>query len=285
MNIVHGRGATAGAALVEHPSVPTISFTGSTGVGRWIAERAGRQLKRVSLELGGKNPFIVFADADFDLAVDTAVRAAFTNQGQICLCGSRLLLQESIADDFVKKLVERAGERVIGDPGNDHTQHGALVSAEHLAKVHAMVERARALGGKVLCGGSPVDTNMLPERCRGGWFYPPTVITGLDPACEVEQQEIFGPVVTVQRFGDEAEALRLANGTEYGLAATVFTRDASRLHRVSAALDAGLVWANCWMVRDLRTPFGGAKQSGVGREGGLEALRFFTEPKNVCVAI
>jgi aminomuconate-semialdehyde/2-hydroxymuconate-6-semialdehyde dehydrogenase len=283
LNIVHGRGPTAGAALVTHDRVPTISFTGSTAVGRWIGRECGERLKRVSLELGGKNPFIVCQDADLDAAVATAVRAGFTNQGQICLCGSRLLLHESIAGAFLERFVAGVKALTIGDPGDSKTRFGALTSREHLAKVESYVQMAVDLGGRILCGGSRVDPATLPPRCRRGLFFAPTVIDGLASDCRVETEEIFGPVVTTQRFKTEDEALRLANGTPYGLAAVVFSQDISRVSRLSTGLHAGIVWVNCWMVRDLRTPFGGAKQSGVGREGGLEALRFFTEPKNVCV--
>jgi aminomuconate-semialdehyde/2-hydroxymuconate-6-semialdehyde dehydrogenase len=285
LNVVHGGGAGAGAALVQHPEVPTLTFTGSTGVGRWIAGAAGTMLKRVSLELGGKNPFMIFEDAPVEEAVATAARAAFTNQGQICLCGSRLLVHESVAAEVIRGLTTRARALVVGDPADDTTQFGALTSTAHLEKVVGFVERAKGLGGTVHCGGARVPAASLPARCAGGWFYAPTVISGLDPACEIEQEEIFGPVVTVQTFRDEAHALQLANGTRYGLAATVFTRDVTRAHRVGAALETGIVWINCWMVRDLRTPFGGMKESGVGREGGAEALRFFTEPKNICVGL
>lgn len=288
LNIVHGLGPRAGAAIVEHPSVPTITFTGSTAAGRWIGETCGRMLKRASLELGGKNPFIIFDDAVLDGpggAIETACRAAFTNQGQICLCGSRLLVQAGVRQRVVDGLVSRAKGLKVGDPLDAATQFGALTSRAHREKVSSFVEQARGLGGRVLCGGGVVPRERLPERCRDGWFYLPTVIEGLDAGCRVEQEEIFGPVVTVQGFEDEEEAVRLANGTAYGLAATVFTRDLSRAHRVASRLDAGIQWFNCWMVRDLRTPFGGMKQSGVGREGGMEALRFFTEPKNVCIRL
>mgnify|MGYP002783741527 CR=1 FL=1 len=283
LNIVHGRGAGAGAALVEHPDVPTVTFTGSTGVGRWIGETCGRMLKRCSLELGGKNAFVVFDDADVEASPLLAARAGFSNQGQICLCGSRLLVHESVADRVVSRVVEAARGLVIGDPMEPTTTFGAITSRVQWEKVAGMVEEARRLGGRVRTGGSP-PTN-LPARCREGWFFEPTVIEGLDPACRVEREEIFGPVVTVQRFRDEDEAVKLANATGYGLAATLCTRDVSRAHRVAARLEAGVVWVNCWMVRDLRTPFGGMKESGVGREGGLEAIRFFTEPKNVCVRV
>lgn len=288
VNIVHGTGAGAGAALVKHPDVPAVSFTGSTAVGQWIAEHGGRMLKRLSLELGGKNPFVVFGDADLDGdqgAIAAAVRAAFTNQGQICLCGSRLLVHRSIFDRVLAGVVDRARALKIGDPIDESTQFGALTSAPHLEKVASAVRLAREMGGVVHCGGGRVDPAALPERCRGGYFFQPTVISGLDPACRVEQEEIFGPVVTLQPFDTDEQAVAMANGTPYGLAASIWTRDASRLHRTAAAVHAGIVWANCWMVRDLRTPFGGVKQSGLGREGGLEAMRFFTESKAVTIRV
>lgn len=301
LNIVHGLGPTAGGALVTHPDVPTISFTGSTAVGKWIAREAGDRLKRVSLELGGKNPFVVFDDADFDAALSTAVRAGFSNQGQICLCGSRLIVQEGIYRKFVDAFVDRVKALKIGDPLDPATQFGALTSKAHLDKVEGYVTLARDLGGKVLWGGErhakgctgsssasgehPARGINLPPRCEHGFFFPPTIIEGLDPACRVEQEEIFGPVVTIQPFPTDDDAIRLANSTPYGLASTVFTQSLGRANRFSAEVHSGIVWVNCWLVRDLRTPFGGVKQSGVGREGGLEAIRFFTEPKNVCVRV
>ncbi|MFG0283227.1 MAG: aldehyde dehydrogenase [Phycisphaerales bacterium JB039] len=292
LNIIHGRGDTAGAAIVQHPDIPTITFTGSTKVGRWIGSAAGGMLKRVSLELGGKNPFIVFADAPGEqpgaerrLTLEETIRAGFSNQGQICLCGSRLLVERSVFDDFIDRLAERARARTIGDPLDEATEHGALVSRDHLAKVDSYVQQARSLGGTVICGGAPIDPDALPKRIRAGAFYPPTIITGLPNDCPPIQEEIFGPVITAQPFDSEDEAVQLANSTPYGLAATLWTQNLSRAHRMADRLEAGIIWINCWMLRDLRTPFGGVKQSGVGREGGLEAIRFFTEPKNVCVRI
>lgn len=285
LNIIHGLGAEAGAAIVRHEQIPTISFTGSTAVGRWIAQTAGEMLKRVSLELGGKNPFVVFDDADVDETVATALRAAFTNQGQICLCGSRLLVARSIAARFTEAFIAGASRLRVGDPIDDTTDQGALVSEAHLAKVDSYVRMASDEGAVIRLGGSRVPPEDLPAQCRQGSFYAPTIIDGLPSNSRVTREEIFGPVATIETFDNEIEAVRLANDTPYGLAATIFTRDVSRAHRVAAAVDAGVVWVNCWMLRDLRTPFGGMKHSGIGREGGADALRFFTEPKNVCLRI
>lgn len=283
INIVHGTGAGAGSPLVEHPGVPTLSFTGGTATGRTIARIAAPMFKRYALELGGKNPNVIFADADMDEAAMTACRAAFTNQGQICLCGSRVYVEESVFEPFVEQLVKHAKAMRVGDPLDEETQIGSVIARHHLEKIESMVKLARELGGEIRCGGRQAET--VSERCKGGSFYEPTVITGLASDCAVEQQEIFGPVVSVSPFATEAQAIELANGTEYGLSAMVWTSDLSRTHRVAAQIDSGVVWINCWMVRDMRTPFGGMKQSGVGREGGDEALRFYTEAKNVCVKI
>lgn len=280
-NLVHGAGDAAGAPLVAHPGMKAVSFTGSTRVGTTIAAVAAPQLKKVSLELGGKNPFVVFADADFDAALDTALRAAFTNQGQVCLCGSRILVQRPLYARFRDAFVARARALVPGDPMQPETAFGALASQAHFDKVLAAIDTARAEGGALLCGGGRAA---VPGRCADGWFVAPTVIEGLGPGCRTNTEEIFGPVVTLQPFDDEAHALALANAVAYGLAASVFTRDLATAHRMAARLEAGVVWINCWLLRDLRTPFGGMKQSGSGREGGWEAMRFFTEPRNVCIA-
>ncbi|WP_114239198.1 aldehyde dehydrogenase [Dyella sp. C9] len=281
LNIVHGRGPSVGQAIVEHAAVKAVSFTGSTRTGAQIAAVAAPQFKKVSLELGGKNPAVVFADADLSEAnLDIIVRSGFANQGEICLCGSRLLVQRSIYDTFRERYLARVKALRVGDPQDDGSDLGALVSREHFDKVMGCVATAREEGGHVLCGGEAVT---VPGRCADGWFVAPTVIEGLDNDTRTNQQEIFGPVVSLIPFDDEADALAIANGTGYGLAASVWTRDLSRAHRFGAQLDFGIVWTNCWLLRDLRTPFGGTKQSGLGREGGAEALRFFTEPKNICI--
>ncbi len=281
LNILHGHGAGVGNAIVTHPEVRAISFTGGTATGRHIAAAAAPHFKKLSLELGGKNPSLVFADCDFDAAVEGTVRAAFANQGEICLCGSRVLVEQSIYERFREAFVARVKALRVGDPLDAATDQGALVSAAHLDKVIAAITHARAEGGRILCGGE--RARAANERCRNGWFVQPTVIDNLAAHCKANQEEIFGPVATLLPFADEGEALAIANGTPYGLAASVWSRDNARCHRVAARLESGLVWVNTWLLRDLRTPMGGVKNSGVGREGGFEAMRFFTEPRNVCI--
>ncbi|MDX1455205.1 MAG: aldehyde dehydrogenase [Gammaproteobacteria bacterium] len=280
LNILHGRGADIGPALVEHPDIKAISFTGGTKTGADIASRAAPKFKKLSLELGGKNPTLVFADTDWDVMLDEVVRAAFANQGQICLCGSRILVEKSIERKFIKAFVDKVRAIAPADPMEAGTTFGALVSEPHMNKVLDCIQLAKDEGGRIECGGERV---MLEGRCENGYFVAPTVITGLGPHCRTNQEEIFGPVVTIQAFEDEHDALRLANATDYGLACSIWTGDTSRAHRVAANIDAGLVWINTWMLRDLRVPMGGMKHSGVGREGGFEAMRFFTEAKNVTI--
>jgi aminomuconate-semialdehyde/2-hydroxymuconate-6-semialdehyde dehydrogenase len=283
VNIVHGRGAGAGRALTSHPDVPLISFTGGTRTGADVMAAAGPLFKKVSLELGGKNPNVVFADADLEAAVAGSITSSFANQGEICLCGSRIFVERAAYDEFLDRFLERTKKLKVGDPQDPATEVGALISDAHLRKVSGYVDLAREEGGEVLCGGGrPAD---LAERLRGGYFLEPAVVVGLDCSRRVMQEEIFGPVVTVTPFDSPDEAVAFANASRYGLSASVWTRDLGKAHRVAAAIDCGTVWVNTWLLRDLRVPFGGMKESGVGREGGFDSLDFFTEAKNVCVKL
>ena len=280
LNIVHGLGPGAGEAIVRHPAVKAVSFTGSTRAGADIARIAAPMFKKLSLELGGKNPNLIFADCDYERMLDTTVRSSFNNQGQICLCGSRIYVERPIYERFKLDFLDRIKDIRLGDPADPDSYLGAVVSKMHFDKVLSCIELAKEEGGTVLCGGHSVQ---LPGKLAGGWYIAPTVIEGLPLHCRTNQEEIFGPVVTLQSFDTDAEALEYANGTPYGLSATIWTNNLTRAHRLAADLQAGIVWINTWMLRDLRTPFGGVKNSGVGREGGWEALRFFTEAKNVTI--
>ena len=281
LNIVHGYGHKVGAAISSHPEVPVISFTGGTITGAKIAQVAAPMFKKLSLELGGKNPTIIFADANFDEAVAMAVKAAFRNQGQICLCGSRLFVEASIFERFKAALVEKTKQLTVGDP-SENNDLGAVVSKDHMHKILEKIDLAKKEGGRILCGGHRV---MLDGDLKEGYYVAPTIIDGLSHSCQTNQEEIFGPVVSIMPFDNEKEVVDMANSTRYGLAASIFTSDISKGHRVAASIDAGLVWLNTWMMRDLRIPFGGMKDSGVGREGGFKSLEFFTEPKNVCLKL
>ena len=282
LNIVHGLGPKVGQAIIEHPDIPAISFTGGTVTGKRIAATAAPMFKKLSLELGGKNPNIIFADCDFEQAVSTSILSSFSNQGEICLCGSRILVERSLYDRFVEAFVARVRALTVGDPLEEGTRIGALVSEAHMQKVLSYIALAKDEGGTIIAGGNRVQLN---GRCAGGYFIEPTVITGLGPDCRTNQEEIFGPVVTIMPFDTEEEVIGYANSTPYGLSATIWTENLKRAHRVSARVKSGIIWVNCWLFRDLRTPFGGMKQSGVGREGGWDALRFFTETRNVCIKL
>ena len=282
LNIVHGIGSKIGDFLTGHEDTPIVSFTGGTQTGRHIAGIASPMFKKISLELGGKNPNIVFADANFDKAVTMAVKAGFSNQGQICLCGSRLFIQDEIYEKFKKALLEKVSKLKVGDPQDDGMDLGAVVSEEHMNKVLSKITQAKKIGGNILTGG---NRKLIEGDLLNGYYIEPTVIENLPFDCEVNQEEIFGPVLTLIPFKDEEEVINMANSTKYGLSASIFTENISKGHRVAAAIKSGVVWINTWLLRDLRIPFGGMKQSGVGREGGFKSLQFFTEPKNVCIKI
>ncbi|PKA82281.1 aminomuconate-semialdehyde/2-hydroxymuconate-6-semialdehyde dehydrogenase [Ulvibacter sp. MAR_2010_11] len=279
LNIVHGTGPSAGQAIVAHPNIKAISFTGGTATGEHIARTAAPMFKKLSLELGGKNPNLIFADCDYDKMLAITVKSSFANQGQICLCGSRIFVEQSIYEKFKKDFITKVEQLKIGDPFDAKTDMGALVSKPHLEKVQSYIALAEKEGGKILSGGKPVKVAGFEK----GYYLEPTIIEVYDDQCRVNQEEIFGPVVTIMPFTTEEEALQMANGVKYGLSATLWTADLNRTMRMSKKIEAGIVWVNTWLNRDLRTPFGGMKDSGVGREGGFEALRFFTEAKNVCI--
>ncbi len=281
LNIVHGLGPKAGEAIVRHSKVRAISFTGSTRAGAEIARIAAPMFKKLSLELGGKNPNLIFADCDYERMLETTVASSFNNQGQICLCGSRIYVERPLYERFRHDFVERVRAMRVGDPADPQTRLGAVVSKGHFDKIRSYLELAQQEGGRILCGGQPVS---LPGRLAGGYYLAPAVIEGLTLTCRTNQEEIFGPVVTIAPFDTDEEALALANGVPYGLSATVWTNNLRRAQYLSTHLQAGIVWVNCWLLRDLRTPFGGVKQSGIGREGGWDALRFFTETKSVTLA-
>ncbi|MFL5765064.1 MAG: aldehyde dehydrogenase [Bacteroidia bacterium] len=282
LNIVHGYGHKVGAAITAHPKIPLISFTGGTKTGAEIAKVAAPMFKKLSLELGGKNPNIIFADCDFEKAVRMTLQSSFANQGQICLCGSRIFIERPIYEKFKNEFVERVKKLKVGDPTAEDTKLGAVVSKPHMEKVLSYIELAQQEGGKVIAGGHQVK---LDGELAGGYYIAPTIIEGLPHNCRTNMEEIFGPVVTIMPFDTEEEVLGYANATQYGLASIVWTEHLTKAHRVASNLHAGIVWINCWLLRDLRTPFGGVKSSGVGREGGFEALDFFTEPKNVCIKL
>lgn len=308
LNIVHGTGPKVGSAIVAHKDVKAISFTGGTTTGEEIARVAAPMFKKLSLELGGKNPNIIFADCNYEQMLATTVRSSFSNQGEICLCGSRIFVERPLYERFKYDFIERVAALRVGDPLDDATDVGAIVSKQHFDKIMSYIDLAKAEGGTILTGGkraeppasaggrTPQDFDVdsrrgsMPRAYAGGsalkgWFIEPTVIEDLPYDCRTNQEEIFGPIVTIMPFDTEDEVLGYANSVRYGLSATVWTENLSRAHRVSASLEAGIVWVNCWLLRDLRTPFGGVKDSGIGREGGFETLRFFTEEKNVCVKI
>jgi aminomuconate-semialdehyde/2-hydroxymuconate-6-semialdehyde dehydrogenase len=279
LNIVHGLGTSTGQAIVVHPKIKAISFTGGTKTGAHIARVAAPMFKKLSLELGGKNPNIIFADCDYDKMLATTVHSSFANQGQICLCGSRILVEEKIYAQFKKDFINKVAQLKVGNPSEESTNIGALVSKEHLEKVKNYIDITAQEGGRLLFGGSKV----VVKGSENGYYLQPTIIEVSDNKCRLNQEEIFGPVVTIMSFKTDEEALQLANDVKYGLSATLWTNNLNRTMQFSKQLQTGIVWVNTWMLRDLRTPFGGQKDSGVGREGGFEALRFFTEAKNICI--
>jgi len=282
LNIVNGMGSTCGELLVKHKEIKAISFTGGTSTGKLISQSASKTFKKLSLEMGGKNPAIIFEDCNYELMLENILRSSFSNQGQICLCSSRLLIERTIYEKFKNDLSLKVSELLIGDPSKTETQFGSISSKGHFDKVVSYIDMVKEEGGKIIAGGKSVK---LEGRCSNGWFIEPTLVEGLSPSSRLNQEEIFGPVVTLQSFETESEAIDLANNTDYGLSATVWTKDLEKGQRVSKKIDAGVIWINCWLLRDLRTPFGGMKNSGLGREGGDDAIKFFTEQKNICIPV
>ena len=282
LNIIHGRGNVAGDALVSHPKIKAVSFTGGTATGKLIAKKTASSFKKLSLEMGGKNPAIIFSDCGYDTMLDTVTRSSFSNQGQICLCSSRILIEKSIYDKFKNDFISRVSELIVGDPNNENTQFGAISSQAHYDKILDYIDLGKKEGGEILLGGNEVNIN---GRCKDGYFIEPTIFQGLKNSCKTNQYEIFGPIVTLIPFDTEEDVIQISNNIKYGLSATIWTEDKVKAQRVAKEIDAGVIWINCWLVRDLRTPFGGMKKSGLGREGGDDALRFFTEPKNICTPI
>ncbi len=282
LNIVHGYGHEVGEAMVQHKGVKAISFTGGTNTGKKIASIAAPMFKKLSLELGGKNPALVFADCNLEETVSEVVRASFSNQGEICLCSSRIFVEESIYSQFRDAFVEKVSQLKVSNPKDGEANMGAIVSDGHLEKIKSYVALAKEEGGSILCGGNQLT---MSGEYASGYYFEPTVIEGLDNSCRTNQEEIFGPVVTLVPFKDEEEGIQLANEISYGLSATIWATDLKKAHRVAHAVEAGVIWINTWLLRDLRTPFGGMKNSGVGREGGEEALRFFSETQNICVKL
>lgn len=280
VNLVHGFGPdSAGAALTEHPDVNAISFTGETTTGKIIMSAAAKTLKRLSYELGGKNPNIIFADSDLDEVIETTIKSSFINQGEVCLCGSRIYVERTAYDQFVEKFVAKTKQLTVGDPFDPNTKVGALISEEHFDRVNSYIQLAKQEGGQILTGGK------RPESLQQGYYLEPTIITGLDNSCRVVREEIFGPVVTITPFDREEEVIELANDTHYGLSASLWTNDLRRAHRVAGQIEAGIIWVNTWFLRDLRTPFGGMKQSGIGREGGMHSFEFYSELSNICIKL
>lgn len=282
LNIVHGLGTKAGNAIISHKDVKAISFTGGTKTGAHIASVAAPIFKKLSLELGGKNPNIIFADCDYEKMMQTTLHSSFANQGQICLCGSRIFIERPLYEKFRNDFVERVKKLKVGNPSDEKTKIGAVVSESHMEKILSYVELAKQEGGKILCGGKRI---IVEGEFENGYYIEPTIIEGLPYDCRTNQEEIFGPVVTITPYDTEEEVLAYANSVIYGLSSTLWTENLTRAHRMAEKIHAGIVWINCWLLRDLRTPFGGVKASGVGREGGFEAFDFFTEPKNVCIKL